>query len=321
MGRRGKGGRGEDWLHGAFVIDKPAGMSSAAVVTQVRRRLGVRSIGHTGTLDPMASGVLPLVVGQATKLAGYLLAGDKAYDATVRLGVETDTLDREGVVTATADPAALAAIDAPRLAAALAVRRGAQAQVAPAVSAIKQGGRRLYERVRDGEAVAPPVRDVQIHTLELRGVALPAFDIHVACSKGTFIRALARDVGHDLGVGAHLTALRRVRSGRFTLAEAVAPERIDRDTAPACLVPLAEVADLPRVPVDDAFAVEVEHGRRHPPPNACCSLEAKVFQLVAPDGWVIAVAHVDPEDGLLRYDRVLRRDGFEARYAKPALQP
>ncbi len=315
MGRRGKGGRGEDWLHGAFVVDKPAGMSSAAVVTQVRRRLGVTSIGHTGTLDPMASGVLPLVVGQATKLAGYLLGGDKAYDATILLGVETDTLDREGEVTAVAAVDAVAAIDGDRVVAALAARRGAQAQLAPAVSAIRQGGRRLYERVRDGETVEPPIRDVVIHALEVRGLALPSFSIHVACSKGTFVRALARDLGHDLGVGAHLTALRRVQAGRFGLADAVAPDRLDREHARDYLVPLARVIDLPHVAVDDALAEEVEHGRRHPLPAGAVD-PGGTFQLVAPDGWVAAVAHLDLVDGLLRYDRVLRRDGFETRYPK-----
>ena len=126
-------------------------------------------------------------------------------------------------MTAFAAPEAVAAIDGARVEAALAARRGAQAQLAPAVSAIRQGGRRLYERVRDGEEVEPPTRDVVIHALELRGLALPSFSVHVACSKGTFVRALARDLGHDLGVGAHLTALRRVQAGRFGVADAAAP--------------------------------------------------------------------------------------------------
>ncbi|MEZ4367194.1 MAG: tRNA pseudouridine(55) synthase TruB [Kofleriaceae bacterium] len=300
-----------DWLHGAIVVDKPGGVSSGWVVEELRRRLGIDAIGHTGTLDPMASGVLPLVLGQATKLAGFLLAEHKAYDAVIELGVETDTLDREGRVTARA-PAAAAAVTEAEVRAALASWLGPRVQTPPAFSAIKVQGRRLYQRALSGEEVAAPTREVVFHELTLRAFAPPRVELSVACSKGTFVRALARDLGQALGCGAHLTELRRTRSGRFTLADAHPMAKLHRTSAPELLVPLASVAELPRVAVAEEVAADIEHGRRVRLPELPAELaNGEVFQLVTPQGWVIAVARM--VDGLATYDRVLRRADFAAR--------
>lgn len=309
---RAKGGKRPqpDWLHGLLVVDKPSGRSSAAVVAELRHRLRLVSVGHTGTLDPLASGVLPIVVGQATKLAGYLLAGDKEYLATVELGVETDSLDRDGVVVARAPAAQVAAIDGAAVEAALARLRGPQVQVAPAVSAIKQGGRRLYERVRDGEQVEPPTREVTVYALDLVAMASPRLELRVACSKGTFVRALARDLGRLLGVGAHVTALRRTRAGRFAIDAARPPGDISAEWATANAFSLGAIAELPRVRVNDDDACEIEHGRRiEPPAGAALPAAGQQIQLVTDADWVIAVAHV-AADGLWAYDRVLRRPSF-----------
>ena len=181
-------------------------------------RRASKRVGHGGTLDPLASGVLPICLGEATKLAQFLLDADKEYTFTVCFGVETDTEDAAGAVTARADASA---IDAAAVERALAGFRGSITQVPPVYSALKRAGRPLYDYARAGEAVTAEPRTVVIHALELLAFRSPeAADLSVRCSKGTYVRALARDVGRTLGPGAHVTALRRTRSGPFALADA-----------------------------------------------------------------------------------------------------
>jgi tRNA pseudouridine55 synthase len=196
-------------MDGVLVLDKPAGLSSAAAVDRVKRALGADRAGHGGTLDPIATGVLPVCLGAATKLAPYLLADDKAYEADGVLGVATDTLDRTGRVIAERP----VAVDEAALRAALARRTGEQDQVPPAFSALKQGGVRMYERARAGEQVELAPRRIRIDRIELLAFEPPRFRIAVACGKGTYIRSLIRDLGDDVGCGAHLAELRRTRSG------------------------------------------------------------------------------------------------------------
>ena len=191
------------------------------MVRQVRHAAGVRRVGHGGTLDPLASGVLPVCLGEATKLAPFLLGADKEYDVTIRLGVETDTDDAEGAVTATCDAGALAAVTAAVVGEALARFRGPIEQTPPAYAAIKRDGRPLYSYARAGESVEVAPRAVVIHALEMTHFGGPEdVRLHVHCSKGTYVRALARDLGRVLGVGGHVTALRRTRSGPFSLLQA-----------------------------------------------------------------------------------------------------
>src|SRR5215468_1012154 len=229
-------------IHGILVLDKPTGMTSASAVDRVRHALGISRAGHGGTLDPIATGVLPICLGAGTKLAQFLLAEDKAYFAEGVLGVETDTLDRTGQVVAER-PGVAVTRDA--LAAALAAHLGDQTQIPPMYSAIKQGGVRLYDRARAGEEVERAPRRIRVDRLELLAFEPPRFQIAVACSKGTYIRSLIADLGAAVGAGAHLEELRRTRSGRFTIDQAVTLDRV----ADAALVPPDQALDLPRVTV------------------------------------------------------------------------
>jgi tRNA pseudouridine55 synthase len=206
---------------GIVVIDKPAGMTSHDVVGRCRRIFSTRRVGHAGTLDPMATGVLVVGVERATKVLGLLSAADKSYAATIRLGQTTSTEDAEGEVL---QSVSAAHVTNEAIAAAIAGLRGEIEQVPSAVSAIKVAGRRAYRLVREGHAVELVARPVRIDRFELLGARregdLVDIDVEVDCSSGTYIRALARDLGAALGVGGHLTSLRRTRVGRFGLAEA-----------------------------------------------------------------------------------------------------
>ena len=225
---------------GLVVVDKPAGLTSHDVVARVRRLAGTRKVGHAGTLDPMATGVLVLGVNRATRLLGHLTLTDKAYDATVRLGATTVTDDAEGDVVSTT-PADGVTDDALR--AALRPLTGEIEQVPSAVSAVKVDGRRAYKRVREGEQVELPARPVTVHELTVLDVrrepGLVDVDARVVCSSGTYVRALARDLGAALGVGGHLTALRRTRVGPYDLARA---HTLDALADRFELLPIAEAA-------------------------------------------------------------------------------
>jgi tRNA pseudouridine55 synthase len=235
---------------GLIVVDKPAGWTSHDVVGRMRRIAHTRRVGHAGTLDPMATGVLLIGVERVTKLLGYLAAGDKSYDATVRLGQSTVTDDAEGDVLTTASAAQ---VDEESLRAAFSRYTGDFAQVPSSVSAVKVAGKRSYDRVRSGEQVELAPRPVSVPRLEVLAVRRPAeelldVDISLTCSSGTYVRAIARDTGADLGVGGHLTALRRTRVAAFDLSEALG------------LDALAELDDPVRIGMD--ALVERVFGRR-----------------------------------------------------------
>jgi tRNA pseudouridine55 synthase len=204
-------------LHGYVIIDKPAGWTSHDVVAKMRRLLGERKIGHAGTLDPAATGVLPLAVGDATRTLEYLADDAKTYLAEITFGVETDSYDADGVVTSIGDATR---IDRSRVEAALASMIGPQEQVPPMHSAIKIGGKRLYETARRGETVERPPRPVTFYALDLVDWNPPVAQVCVDCSKGTYVRSLAFDLGSVLGSGAHLSGLVRLRTGPFELADA-----------------------------------------------------------------------------------------------------
>ncbi|CAN5548995.1 tRNA pseudouridine(55) synthase TruB [soil metagenome] len=276
---------------GLVVVDKAGGMTSHDVVSRVRRLAGTRKVGHAGTLDPMATGVLVLGVDRATRLLGHLMLTEKRYDATIRLGAATTTDDAEGEVTATADPALLGAVTEQQVRDELGRFVGDIEQVPTAVSAIKVDGKRAYQRVRDGEQVELEARPVTIHELTVTEVALPDVSISVRCSSGTYIRAIARDLGVALGVGGHLASLRRTAVGAFDLGTARTLEDLGEDFA---VLPIADAAraTFPALDLDDAAAADVEVGRR-------LDLElAGVTALFAPDGRFLAL--YEPRDGLAR---------------------
>ena len=204
-------------MKGVVIVDKPAGITSHDAVDRVRKLLGERKAGHTGTLDPMATGVLPVCVGEATKIASFLTGDDKVYEATMRLGVRTDTLDMTGQVLAEQQPRATEA----DVKAVLAAFVGTITQVPPQYSAVKVRGKALYKWARKGIRVEPPPREVQIREILLQGIELPRVRFTVTCSKGTYIRTLCADMGDRLGCGAALEQLRRTRSGIFRLQDAV----------------------------------------------------------------------------------------------------
>ncbi len=229
-------------LHGYLVIDKPAGWTSFDVVARARRLLGQKHIGHAGTLDPAATGVLPLAVGMATKTLEFLNDASKTYLAEVTFGVETDSHDSEGRVTGTADATGLTA-DA--IEATLASFRGAHEQIPPMHAAIKVGGQKLYDLARRGEEIARAPRPVIFHCLELLEWDLPTATLLVDCSKGTYIRALARDLGAALGTGAYLSDLLRMRAGPFHLCQAFTMDELSRIELPWAWPWVALHPDIP----------------------------------------------------------------------------
>jgi tRNA pseudouridine55 synthase len=252
-------------MDGLLVIDKPAGPTSHDVVARMRRALGESRIGHTGTLDPMASGVLPLVIGRATRLAQFLSASDKHYEAVVRLGVSTDTCDALG--RPLGEPYAGPLPGEAEIERALEGFRGSFQQQPPSFSAKKIGGKRSYklarDRARQTDAPAPqalpaPVT-VSAHSLDLIGLEGAYVSLSLTCSAGFYVRALAYDLGQALGTGGHLSALRRTRSGALTLADAITLDRAEREptVASACVLPLRAL--LPELP----SAVLTADGVRH----------------------------------------------------------
>ncbi len=260
---------------GVLVIDKTRGPTSHDAVACVRRALGVREVGHAGTLDPMATGVLVVALGQATKLVPWLTEHAKTYRATIALGVETDTLDADGREVRRVAPSqplrdALASalgssgLVPSILRAALDAERARRSQTPPAFSAIRQGGERAYARARRGDAVELPARDVIVHRLDLAGCREepPSIDVVLDVGKGYYVRSLGRDLAAALGTVGHLTSLRRTRSGCFTIDEACAVERTPAALR-ASILPLATAATraLPAATLTVAGARDAGHGR------------------------------------------------------------
>jgi tRNA pseudouridine55 synthase len=293
---------------GLIVVDKPAGMTSHDVVARVRRLARTRRVGHGGTLDPMATGVLVIGVGRATRLLTYVIGTQKAYAATIRLGQTTVTDDAEGDVIATVDAAGVAD---EAIRAGLAAMTGEIDQVPSAVSAIKIDGRRAYKRVREGEEVALAPRRVTVTRLDVLAIRRDGrvapgtvdIDVDVACSSGTYIRAIARDLGATLGVGGHLTALRRTTVGGFTLAEAVTLDELAEREVPATM-PMAEAARrcFPQREADAEAARVLSHGGPLPAVGI-----AGPYAVFDPAGGLVAI--VSERDGRARAEVVLAPGG------------
>lgn len=249
---------------GILLVDKPGGITSHDVVARARRALGTRKIGHAGTLDPMATGLLVLGVEGATRLLTFIVGADKTYEATILLGVETDSDDADGAETARADAAAVDAVTDAAIVAAIAPLTGEIDQVPSRVSAIKVQGRRAYDLVRAGEEVELAARRVTVSRFEVlrtrRAPGAIVLDVVVDCSSGTYIRALARDLGAALGIGGHLTALRRTRIGHFDVADAASVDAIADDALVEPAVAAADVVGALSVTADEAR--DLRHGKR-----------------------------------------------------------
>jgi tRNA pseudouridine55 synthase len=252
-------------IDGVVLLDKPSGMSSQSAVTSVKRLLHAEKAGHTGTLDPMATGLLPVCLGEATKYSQDLLDADKAYLAQLRFGIQTDTGDAQGQIIAEKSTAevvdnamAKSLIDAilPRFI-------GEIQQVPPMYSALKRDGKPLYEYARSGIEIERAARRITIYSIKLLNVQWPVIDIEVHCSKGTYIRVLAEDMGHALGCGAHLIGLRRTMVGHLSLAQSASLESLQH-SAPQILPVDALLQTLPELTVDDIQAKRLEMGQRVP---------------------------------------------------------
>jgi tRNA pseudouridine55 synthase len=301
-------------LDGLLVVDKPAGPTSHDAVARVRRALGERRIGHTGTLDPAATGVLCLVLGRATRLAQFLSSSDKTYEAVVRFGFATDTGDADGRATRASGASGMPARDA--VEAALDAFRGTFMQQPPAFSAKKIGGRRSHElaraRARAGEtgdrgdlADLPAPVGVTVHRLDIVGLEADRVTLRVHCSAGFYVRSLAHDLGERLGVGAHLVALRRTRSGDVTLETAIPLDAVERDPAraAAAIVPLRDV--LPVLPVIMLSAEGVKRAI-----NGCELSERDSVSVQPPASPKLLYRLVDPAGDLVAIARPSARPGF-----------
>lgn len=253
-------------IPGLLLVDKPAGMTSHDVVSKVRKLAGTRKVGHAGTLDPMATGLLVLGIESATKLLTFVVGADKTYLATIRLGESTITDDREGDILQQATPEQISSVSSEAITAELAKLRGVIQQVPSAVSAIKVNGERAYDRVRAGEVFELKSREVNISRLEVLGdirreVNFIEIDIIVDCSSGTYIRAIARDLGAALGVGGHLTELRRTRIGKFDVANAM---QLQSPVTPLPLLLSSEAVThvMPLIEITPEQALFIRQGKR-----------------------------------------------------------
>ena len=285
---------------GFLTVDKPAGMTSHTVVSQIRRGLKIKKVGHAGTLDPMATGVLIICLGNATRLSEYAMASTKRYIARVRLGAVTDTYDAEGEIIAEADASHITQDDVLRV---LPNFTGDLQQIPPMYSAIKKDGRKLYDLARAGESIELEPRPVTIHSLTLNEWSAPEFVLDVVCSAGTYIRSLAYDIGQALGVGGHLTGLIRAASGSFKLEDAVQLDALlaDADWGRFMLPPDTAVSHLPAVHLDDVDTEHVWNGRI---PQHVPSLEGELARAYNSAGEFFALLQI--KDGLLHPHKVFK---------------
>ena len=282
-------------ISGILLLDKPIGLSSNKALQKARHLFEANKAGHTGSLDPLATGLLPICFGEATKIAGYLLGASKAYAAECRLGITTTTDDAEGEVLSTRPVPALSAAD---IEAALAPLRGRIVQTPPAYSAIKQDGVALYKRARRGEDVQVPTREVQVDRLDLVSHDDGLLELHVECGSGTYVRSLARDLGERLGCGAHLTGLRRLWVDPFREPRMHTLRQLEtiRETSGLTglddlLLPLQEgLAGMPALTVSEAQARDLRQGKRLLQPALTGQ---PLCRALDPDGGLIALVAVD----------------------------
>jgi len=289
---------------GVLLVDKPEGVTSAGVIRVLKPGLGGSKVGHLGTLDPFASGLLPLCIGEATKVARFLLLEEKAYEGRVRLGRETDTLDRTGTTTAEAAVPAIGTTELVR------VRErflGPQRQTPPMYSALKRDGVPLYRLARQGVQVERAERDITIHALELTNAEDGAIDFTVRCSKGTYIRVLAADVGRALGTVAHLERLRRTTVGPFRIADAKSPDELK--STPASEWPLVSIASalggVRRLTVGPREMTALRHGQQESLRALPAGQMGEAALLLDDGGRVAAVLEMAPEAAGWRLVRLI----------------
>ncbi len=301
-------------MDGILSINKDLGMTSHDVVARVRKLLKQKRVGHTGTLDPLASGVLPLCLGQATRVAEYLSEDGKAYDAQVVFGAVTDTYDREGTIlrTANTDTLTRAAIEE-----ALPYFLGKQWQLPPRYSAIKIQGQPAYKFARAGEEISLEPRPIEIFALDILAWHPPTLSLHIECGKGTYIRSLAYDLGERLGYGAYLGALMRTRSGPFTLADSITLEQVaqysEQGTIASILLPADRaLQNYPACRLDEETTQRVLHGNAFFYPALGDSPTQYIARVYAPDGTFTAIAYWDAQQHQWQPKKVLASHGEQS---------
>jgi tRNA pseudouridine55 synthase len=246
-------------MNGVLIVDKPAGCTSHDVVQRVRKAIRQRSVGHAGTLDPLATGVLVVAIGEGTKLVSHLQSDDKRYEVSIALGAETDSLDADGDVTSTAD---VPKLDRSAVERALQPFIGRHLQTAPKLSAIKVGGTPLHRRIRRGEQVEAPVREVELYEANVVEVSQQTIDLRLHCGKGFYVRSLARDLARALGTLGHVKHLRRTASGPFSIHSALHGDQMTAEAIEGRLIPLREACStLRRVELSDEGVTDARHGR------------------------------------------------------------
>jgi tRNA pseudouridine55 synthase len=280
-------------MNGILLLDKPKGLSSAALVAKVKKKFSLDKVGHGGTLDPMATGLLPIAVNEGTKIVQFLLDADKEYIAEATLGATTDTDDAEGSIL---QSASIEGVTPTQIKDALAKQVGSIEQRPPIYSALKRGGKPLYQLAREGKEVEVEARTVEIKEIELLEISLPIVRFRVACGKGTYIRSVARDLGEALGCGGHLSALRRTRAHRFDVAHAKTIEDVATSDAISCAEALSF---LPSVVANAEGARRAGHGQKMPASQLGFDPALKGFACVLTESkQLIAIAELDGNDGL-----------------------
>jgi len=291
-------------VQGVLIIDKPVGLTSHDVVQKVRRAYATRQVGHAGTLDPIASGVLVLLVGSATRIAQFLQEDDKEYHLVLKLGLETDTQDITGKTLGEADPSGIMEDELKRV---IDRYRGTISQIPPSFSAVKRGGQPLYKLARQGVQVQADPRDVTVYSIEVSDVTLPHVSMKVVCSKGTYMRTLCHDIGRDLGVGGCMESLIRVRSGRFSLEDAADLDLVESDPSPGkWLRQAADGLGFPVTEPDDEDLMRLVSGTR----IRCTDCSGEGLVSVTRKGRLIALAEalIAEEKVMLSPRRVLEPD-------------
>jgi len=279
-------------MNGILLVDKPSGMTSHDVVDRIRRKADMRRIGHTGTLDPAATGLLVLCLGTATRLSEHLTGLDKVYEGSMRLGVITDSYDLDGAVV---EERPVPPLDAETIQGACATFTGEIMQMPPMVSAVKVGGERLYKRARQGEVIDRPARPVTVREFVVLGYEPPDVFIRVRCTRGTYVRSLCHDVGQQLGCGATLAALRRTFVGNFSVGDALALDAFEgQDVVAGRLIPIDNALDLPEVVLREGRRAAVEAGGSLGPNDLTqpCSVDEGWVQIKTASGKLLALGQV-----------------------------
>ncbi|MFO7885609.1 MAG: tRNA pseudouridine(55) synthase TruB [Desulfobacteraceae bacterium] len=287
--------------NGMLLVNKPEGLSSARVVDQIKKIFQAKKAGHTGTLDPFATGLLPVALGQATRLSRFFLGGTKQYRAVVTLGIETDTLDKTGRITFQADPDLVSSIQPEQVRQVTAKFAGVQQQVAPSFSALKHQGQPLYKLARQGKMIKKPPRTIEIYSISVRRMDLPLFEIDVQCSGGTYIRSLAHDMGQLLRCGAHLSGLCRTGVSQFTLDRAVDLDILHTcglQTATTHILPMSDCLPfMPLVQADPVLEEKIRYGRKLLHQDIASGTDTEpadgFFRITGSDGRLIAVVQAD----------------------------